>query len=76
MIELRIEDYCHECPDFEPIAEEHNKVNCTYYDDVEMRTDRHVKCKYAKRCVGIAGYLDAQLKKEYRKTEEMRNRLI
>lgn len=53
MIKLNIEDYCQNCPDFEP-----KKEVMTYFSGDKV-IERHttVYCKYKDRCASIARYL-------------------
>lgn len=56
MIELAIEDYCHECDGFEPIKDEqasyeYNTMGGSY----RVVT---VKCQSARRCANMIRYLE------------------
>lgn len=70
MIELRVEGYCHDCPDFEadvtttkdifegrydPVAGEHK-------DWAYVRTT--IRCSHANRCRAVKRYLEKQQKGE------------
>lgn len=56
MIKLIVDDYCHDCPEFEPTVETQS------YEDFfgDMIVNHEVKCKYAERCERIKEYLDNQ----------------
>lgn len=61
MIELKVKEYCHNCPDFA------TKVSVREHDDGNMVNpakfyDTTVTCSHAKRCEGIMRYLDKTLK--------------
>ena len=61
MIELKVKEYCHNCPDFAA------KVSVREHDDGNMVNptkfyDTTVTCSHAKRCEGIMRYLDKTLK--------------
>lgn len=70
-INLKVEEYCHNCPDFEP----EKKVEHLTEIDLTARipTDIHkyettISCKHCKRCAAQFKYLqkqhDAMMKKE------------
>ena len=69
MIELKVEDYCHECKAFSPVADINMLMNspkvegCTDEDEpVFMRTI--VRCENTRRCAGIARHIRIKLNKE------------
>lgn len=47
MIELSVEDYCQECPEFDP---EVNRSIIRSWDDSKLFLSTNVFCKYAQRC--------------------------
>lgn len=47
MIELSVEDYCHECPEFDP---EVNKSILKLWNDSKLFVSTTVFCKYTQRC--------------------------
>ena len=50
---LDVEEYCHDCPDFEPaVQKKKNECNMVVY------------CKYYKTCQRFMTYLKSQLTKE------------
>lgn len=58
MIRLIVEDYCQECPDFEPEA-----VKVTYYSGDELRAaSTEVYCRHKNRCAAVAKYMKSQEK--------------
>lgn len=64
MIKLEVEDYCRECPAFEP------DVDTTgWYDpqsQEEVIRDTIIRCRYRKRCANMVRYLERELKKNAR----------
>ena len=59
MIELKVEDYCQDCPRFEA------DVQCQQYYSMDYMTcATTVKCKFRKQCRNIMKYLKEQSKKE------------
>lgn len=63
MIRVDVEDYCHECMDFNPDVISPTKEFC--YDKGEVvLTDTIIKCEYRKRCAGIKRYLENRAKGE------------
>ena len=64
MIRLEIEEYCHECLDFNPnVIPGHREPNG--YGSGYFMTDTIVECKNRNRCVGIKRYLERQTRKEF-----------
>ena len=53
MININVEDYCQNCPDFEP------EVNKTILeaDNIIISTDTCITCKYSDRCKQIYRYI-------------------
>ena len=74
MIQLFIEDYCHNCPDFEPDIDK-NKLRFTDDDTdwmIELNIpfdpcpicETNIRCKHRKRCKSMMRHLEKELKKE------------
>lgn len=62
MIRLEVQEYCHDCSDFEPDVE--NPEKCYYLGSKEfIMTDTVVRCRYRKRCENLKRYL-ARIEKE------------
>lgn len=58
MIKLEVEDYCHECDAFDPIAD-----SVSYQElGVEQDRDTFVHCSNARRCRNMVRYLERKLK--------------
>ena len=60
MIKLRVEEYCHNCPNFSAKVTVKEEELCTGIDmnDPPVRIcDTLVTCAHAKRCEGITRYL-------------------
>ena len=57
MIELKIENYCQDCPDFEAAQK---KDSFCYEDLLEKReiVNITVYCEFAERCKAMKGYLE------------------
>lgn len=55
MIELKVEAYCQNCPDFYPE---------TFMMDSLTGSATIVKCEQANRCAGLVRYLKKELTKE------------
>lgn len=55
MIELRIKDYCHNCPEFEVRSD---RILGSYVDNKPTHTDNIVYCKHANKCARIEEYLE------------------
>lgn len=65
MIKLDVEDYCHECPAFEP-----NVDTTSWYDPLtqeETIRDTVILCRYRKRCASMMRYLTRKLKNNVEK---------
>lgn len=60
MIVLDAEDYCQECPSFEP------EVDTIGWTDTltqkEVIRDTVIRCRYRKRCANMVRYLERKLK--------------
>ena len=65
MITLKVEEYCHNCPDFEP----NKKLECLhaeYFNNDIMehefvrKYETTISCKYRKRCLAQMEYLRKQ----------------
>lgn len=66
MIRLDVEQYCHECPDFEPDVQRPEK-DILYGSDPSGRSlqlvsmsDTIIRCKYRDRCRALSRYLEKQ----------------
>lgn len=58
MIELKVKEYCHNCPDFEAKVTIREDELCSG-DEVTARiVNTTVSCTHAKRCEGIKRYLE------------------
>ena len=63
MIQLNVEEYCHQCRDFSPNVIEPTRVRSG--DDKEPHwSDTIVQCEHRKRCAGLKRYLEQQMKGE------------
>lgn len=64
-INLNVEEYCHNCPDFEPVTEK-EKLHMegfdpgTYTNVNKTICETTVECKYKKRCAAQIRYLRKQ----------------
>jgi hypothetical protein len=68
MIRLQVEEYCHNCPDFEPVAEKETYTLTDSFSLNEYRkNETFVKCEYAARC---ACMYENHLKKEAAKNHD------
>ena len=75
MIELKVEDYCQECKAFSPVSTTTEYFEQYSYDSdfnvterIPAHTQTTVKCKYAKRCAGIARHIRKEMG-EHERTE-------
>ena len=60
MIKLEVEDYCHQCDAFAPVAD-----SISYQSlGVEQDHDMFVRCSNAKRCRHLVRYLERKLKND------------
>lgn len=64
MINLQIEEYCHQCLDFTPDVIKPQRVELNDGKSAITYTDTIVQCKYHKRCAGIKRYLEQYVKGE------------
>lgn len=55
MIELKVEEYCHNCPEFEADVDVDDFGYKTYNGYI-LHTNTTVKCEHAKRCQAIFEY--------------------
>ena len=64
MININVEDYCQNCPDFEP------EVNKTLLkaNNIVISTDTFITCKYSDRCKQIYRYIMSNESKKGDKT--------
>lgn len=67
MIELKVEEYCHDCPDFEADVLKHGDTK-GYYDFsgelVVTPSYTIVYCAHANRCRAVKRYLEKKQKGE------------
>lgn len=66
MISLVIEDYCQDCPEFDPAIGRDNK--CEFTSDgqvVSERYERTVECSHRRRCANMANYIRKEVSKIY-----------
>lgn len=62
ILRLRIDDYCHGCPEFE---EEVQREGFWVIDGVLKRSgDIFIKCKHRERCENIVIYLKEKMREE------------
>ena len=61
-MEIKIEPYCENCPEFEPVC----TTSCFYSNDDEYTKliQRVIYCKHNKRCKNLVRYLKNQIDKE------------
>lgn len=63
MIKLEVEEYCNECPEFEPDVE---SESYHYNDDLKCQTIHYckktIRCTHAKRCKAMLRYLEKKAK--------------
>ncbi len=57
MIELDIRDYCHKCPEFEPVVER-------FYDSCGYPCIQNVSCEHKDRCEMLYRYMKFESNKE------------
>ena len=62
MIRLNVEDYCHQCMDFDPDVTQAKRM-FTDDDDIAL-TDTIIQCEHRRRCEAIKKYLIRQAKEE------------
>lgn len=63
MIELCVGEYCHDCPEFEPVL---RKLEVTTFTG-EHGIETQVLCEYHKRCVAMKRYLEKKIKEGEKK---------
>lgn len=56
MISLDVENYCHNCSEFEPDCQ-----TIKYMSDGKIIVDTLVKCEHKDRCRNIKTYIEQQL---------------
>ena len=59
-VNTRIDDYCHDCPEFESDCQE----SCYYSDNEKRIKDVYITCKHRNKCVNIRNYLEKIFKPE------------
>lgn len=72
MITLKVEDYCHDCPDFEAdVDKDTTVIRCNdpfSGSDLNAKPISYIKttisCKYRYRCEAMKYYLEHQKKEE------------
>lgn len=71
MIELKVEEYCHNCPDFEADVTKHGGMRLYDYPWVPGESEVEVvgvhttvRCAHAARCRAVKRYLEKQQKGE------------
>lgn len=57
MIELKVEEYCHDCPDFEPDVHKDKYVDAE--DNLYLQRTT-IRCEHAARCRAVKRYLEKQ----------------
>ena len=69
MIELRVKEYCHNCPDFEADVDKdretfrsYDPCTCDIVTNIVCKTT--VTCKYRYRCEAMKEYLETEKKPE------------
>lgn len=61
MITLKVEDYCHNCPMFEPEVERHCYCTSEFTGGFQKEyTDTVVKCSYGERCAAMKEYIEKE----------------
>lgn len=61
MIELIVNDFCEDCPEFEPDVEK-CVIECGWGNT--LKHDTTIKCKHEDRCVNIVKYMVDQARKQ------------
>lgn len=66
MIELKVESYCHDCPDFEADVSKRRETLRDDGSDVALLEYQYtmVRCAHAARCRAVKRYLEKQQKGE------------
>lgn len=60
MIKLEVEEYCQECPAFEPDVDSNTWYDPT--DNLPSVSDTIIHCRYRKRCANMVRYLERKMK--------------
>lgn len=63
MIKLDVQEYCQECPAFDPVKHTVTEKFMSLGESVEMSTT-HIRCRDWKRCKQIERYLRKELEHE------------
>lgn len=58
MIELQVEDYCHDCDGFNPV------VDKRFYEFLDCIESQAVVCSSKRHCAQLMRYLERQYKKQ------------
>lgn len=61
MIKLDVAEYCHNCPEFEPLVEQDTK-GLLY--DMSLIVDTTIKCAHRDRCRSMCRYLEKVMRTE------------
>ena len=67
MIDLEVESYCSQCPEFEADVKKESFVAEDYEDMYIIErtiTNTSVTCKHRTRCLGMVEYLKGEIKRE------------
>ena len=75
MIALRVENYCQNCPDFEPIARNYTKMKQTSKGTIALDIDTEVTCKHQNRCARILAYAKQHGQEVGQSNENFKTRL-
>ena len=62
MIRVNVEEYCHQCLDFNPDVIP--PIRSVDEKGKHVQTDTIIQCKYRKRCAGIRRYFEQLAKEE------------
>lgn len=87
MIKLQVEEYCQNCPDFEPdIFKQHETLYadnmpivdplCYVQPETRHICETTVECKYKKRCAAQIRYLQKQYTEEQEKIQAAAKKLV
>ena len=73
-INLKVEEYCQNCPDFEPETElKHERVEMVDHTTLENKYvsfyETYISCKYCRRCAAQMRYLQKQHDEMMKKKE-------
>ena len=64
MIDLKVDSYCHNCPEFEAEVKDESFVSSDLRCCIERIITNHtITCKHKARCAGMVDYLKEQAKK-------------